>query len=78
MRIEYLERKDEVVRGDEVFTTGFGAFPRDLRVGTIVNVVKRDFGLYQDVEVEPSTALSRLSDVLIVRSTADAKAEPAK
>ena len=65
-RIEYLERKDEVKEGDVVVTSGVGAFPRNLALGTIAKVTRRDFGLYQDAEVKPAVDFSRLSDVLIV------------
>jgi rod shape-determining protein MreC len=65
-RIEYLERKDEVAEGDTVVTSGLGGiFPRDLPVGKIVKVAKKDFGLYQEAIVEPVVDFGRLRDVLI-------------
>ena len=65
-RIEYLERKDEVAEGDLVVTTGLGGiFPRDLPVGKIVRVSKKDFGLYQEAIVEPVVDFGRLRAVLV-------------
>ena len=66
-RIEYLLRKDEIAEGDTVVTSGLGAFPRDLVVGKVVKVTKRDFGLYQEAEVEPSVDFAKLTEVLIVQ-----------
>ena len=43
-----------------------GVFPRDLAVGKIVKVDKRDFGLYQEAEVEPAVDFGKLRDVLVV------------
>jgi rod shape-determining protein MreC len=65
-RIEYLLRKDEIAEGDLVVTSGLGAFPRDLVVGKVVKVTKRDFGLYQEAEVEPAVDFAKVSDVLVV------------
>jgi rod shape-determining protein MreC len=65
-RIEYLERKDEVAEGDLVVTSGLGGiFPRDIPVGKIVKVAKKDFGLYQEAIVEPVVDFGRLRQVLI-------------
>jgi rod shape-determining protein MreC len=76
-RIEYLLRNDEVAEGDRVFTSGLGAFPRDILVGKIVKVFKRDYGLYQEAELEPAVDFSKLDRVLIVRVTpAEVTAEP--
>jgi rod shape-determining protein MreC len=76
-RLEYLLRSDDVAVGDAVTTSGLGAFPRDLRVGTISKITKADFGLYQEAEVAPAVDFSRLEQVLIVLTApADVKAEP--
>lgn len=66
-KIEYLERGAEVQVGDDVVTSGLGgAFPPDIRVGTIVKVTTKEYGLYQEVEVEPAVDFSDLDAVLIV------------
>lgn len=65
-RIEYLERKDEVAEGDLVVTSGLGGiFPRDIPVGKIVRIAKKDFGLYQEAIVEPVVDFGRLREVLV-------------
>ena len=56
-KIEYLLRTDEVAEGDTVVTSGMARrFPKDLRVGTVSKVTRKQYGLYQHVEVEPAPA----------------------
>lgn len=66
-RIQYLHRMDEVQVGDEVYTSGLGQrFPSSILVGTVTEVRRQDFGLYQEVEVAPSVSFSSLEEVLIL------------
>jgi len=66
-RIAYLLRRDVVEVGDIVVTSGMGGrFPSDLVVGRISAVVSRDFGLFQEVVVEPAVDFSRLEEVFVV------------
>jgi rod shape-determining protein MreC len=65
--IEYLSRGDPARVGDKVVTSGLGgAFPRDLAVGRITQVLPGAVGLYQEVEVTPDVDFARLSEVLVV------------
>jgi rod shape-determining protein MreC len=66
-RIEYLLRKDEVAEGDLVVTSGLGGtFPRHLPIGKIVKIARRDYGLYQEAEVEPLVDFGKLTEVLVM------------
>ena len=70
-RIQYLLRADEVQVGDAVITSGLGRrFPPNLPVGTISNVEKREFGLYQLAEVAPAVDFARLEEVFVLTSGA--------
>ena len=67
--VEYLERDKQVKVGDRVLTSGLGgAIPAGLAVGTIVHVASQEYGLYQEVEVEPVVDFSRLRDLLVIVS----------
>lgn len=67
VRIEYVQRSDEVHQGDVLVTSGFGCrFPKGIPVARVGEIVKRDFGIYQQVEATPTVDFSRLSEVLIV------------
>jgi len=68
-QVQYMERTDEVEVGDLLVTSGMGRrFPKGIPVGTVTQVVKRDFGVYQTVYAAPAVDFSRLEEVLIVMS----------
>jgi rod shape-determining protein MreC len=67
VRAEYVQRTDEIEQGDILVTSGFGCrFPKGIPVARVTDVQKRDFGIYQQVEAEPTVDFSRLSEVLVV------------
>jgi rod shape-determining protein MreC len=41
-------------------------FPRGIPVARVKKVEKRNFGIYQSVEAEPTVDFSRLEEVLII------------
>lgn len=64
--IEYLRRTDEVREGDLVFTSGAGRrFPQGILVGRLTKITRRNYGLYQQVEVTPAVDISRLREVFV-------------
>src|SRR4051812_13626062 len=66
-KVEYVQRTDEVEVGDLLVTSGVGRrFPKGIPVGTVTEVIKRDFGIYQEVHATPAVDFSRLEEVLIV------------
>ncbi len=66
-RVEYLQRTDDVRVGDSVVTSGLGCrFPAGLLLGRVAAVTRREFGLYQEVEITPAVDFSRLSEVLVL------------
>jgi rod shape-determining protein MreC len=69
-RVEYVQSTDEVEVGDLLVTSGVGrSFPKGVPVGTVTQVIRRDFGIYQQVYVSPVVDFSRLEEVLIVVSS---------
>ncbi len=67
LSIEYVQRTDEVEVGDLLVTSGVGKlFPKGIPVGTVTQVIKRDFGIYQQVIATPAVDFSRLEEVLVV------------
>jgi rod shape-determining protein MreC len=76
-RVELMQRTDEVNIGDLLVTSGVGrAFPRGIPVARVTKVIKRDFGIYQEVEATPTVDFSRLDEVLILTSTPTDEAGP--
>jgi rod shape-determining protein MreC len=69
VRVEYVQRTDEVDQGDLLVTSGYGCrFPKGIPVARVSQITKRDFGIYQQVEAAPTVDFSRLDEVLIVLS----------
>ena len=79
MRVEYVQRTDEVDVGDLLLTSGVGCrFPKGIPVARVTTVDRRDFGIYQSVEAEPTVDFSRLEEVLIIMvDTSDCETEHA-
>ncbi len=68
-KMEFVLKQDEVREGDLLVTSGMGGrFPRDLPVGIVAKVVKKSFGLYQEVLVKPSVDFAKLFQVMVVVS----------
>jgi rod shape-determining protein MreC len=67
VRVEYVPRTDLVEVGDLLVTSGVGCrFPKGVPVARVTKVVRRDFGIYQTVDAEPTVDFSRLEEVLVV------------
>lgn len=65
--LNYALRRKDVKTGDAVITAGTGGiFPKGLPIGTISNVIKHDYGMFQTLEITPSVDFSRLEDVLVI------------
>jgi rod shape-determining protein MreC len=77
LSVEYVQRTDEVEVGDLLVTSGVGRrFPKGIPVGTVTQVVRRDFGIYQQVFATPAVDFSRLEEVLIVTGGQPDEAPP--
>ncbi len=65
--LKYVERSEEVKIGDPVLTSGVGGvFPKGLLLGTVVNVNRKDAGLFQKIDVHPAAFFSRLEEVSVI------------
>jgi rod shape-determining protein MreC len=62
-----IPQADTVSVGDTVFTSGLGGnFPRQILIGQITEVDRRDSNLYQVATVQPTVDFGRLEAVLVV------------
>ncbi len=62
-----IPQGDTVSVGDTVFTSGLGGnFPRQLLIGQIVEVERRDYELYQTAVVQPTVDFGHLEAVLVI------------
>lgn len=74
-RLKYLQRTDDVQVGDLVLTTGLDhIFPKGFPIGKVTRVEKKDYGITQEVQVEPLVTTFDSEAVFVVLKTND-KAE---
>jgi rod shape-determining protein MreC len=67
LRLKYLLREQSVKMGDRIIASGLdGIFPKGALVGIVSKVKDDPNGMFQNLEVEPSTDMSRLENVLII------------
>ena len=68
-RFDYALRKLDIKIGDTVVTSGFdNIYPKGLRIGYISKVIRRNSGLFQDVELTPYADFTKLEEVMIILS----------
>jgi len=72
-RIKYLHVSEDVREGDAILSSGMDrTYPKGIFIGTVTRVNKKKFGLFQEAEIEPGVDFSRLEEVLIVVTKAEA------
>ena len=64
---DFVLRQEEIKVGDRVVTSGMGGvFPKGLVIGDVKSVDRREFGLFQAIEVIPAVDFSHLEEVLVL------------
>lgn len=67
-RLEYLERKSDVVDGDVIITSGLdGMYPSGIPVGTVSEAEAAPGDVFRRAKVVPFVDFARLEEVLIVK-----------
>ena len=65
--MRYTVRTDDILPGDTLVSSGVGLiFPRNLPVGVVSRVDRKQYGITQHVEVKPSVDFSKLEEVTVV------------
>lgn len=64
---KYIDRNADIAYGDPVVTSGMGGvFPKGILVGYIQEVMKKQYGVFQEALVKPKVELSRLEEVYVI------------
>ena len=72
VRVEYVQRTDEVEVGDLLVTSGVGCrFPKGMPVARVTKVEQARLRHLPEVEAEPTVDFSRLEEVLIILTDAE-------
>jgi rod shape-determining protein MreC len=65
--MRYIPQADTVSVGDTVFTSGLGGnFPRQILIGQITQVDRKDYELHQTAIVQPTVDFDHLEMVLVI------------
>ena len=65
--LSFLKRSDDVVEGDVIVTSGLdNYFPKGFPVGTVTKVEKDDYGLSQDITLQPIVNSANIEEVFVV------------
>lgn len=65
--LDYVLRTDDVQLADVVVTSGLDAvFPKGTTVGTVTELRRKRFGLYQEVQITAAADFAHLEEVLVV------------
>lgn len=60
--------RSDVQIGDVIVTSGFSSiFPPEIRIGVVVQVDEKSYGLLKSVSIKPGVDFSRLEEVLVVK-----------
>ncbi len=66
-QFQYVLQKNDVAVGDVVISSGLdGVYPKGLRIGEVSSVVRRNAGIFQDVEVASFVDFEKLEEVLVI------------
>lgn len=66
-RMRYLRRDDDVVDGDMIVTSGLdNIFPKGFPIGLVTSVKKSEYGITQEIEVQPIINASNLEEIFVV------------
>ncbi len=65
-RIEFINKDIPIRKGDEVVTSGLGAFPKGVHIGYINEVTRDASGLFQSAEILPRATVGLLDYLFVV------------
>ena len=62
-----FDTKADIMKGDKLFTSGLGGiFVKDLYIGEITDVIKKDENLMKNIDIEPAVDFKKLYRVFII------------
>lgn len=65
--LQYVLRKNDVRVGDTVMSSGLDSvYPKGLRIGHVSRIIRRNSGIFQEVEVTPYVDFEKLEEVLVI------------
>ncbi len=66
-QFKYVSRTEKLEIGDIIITAGLGEiYPKGIKVGSISQIDKENFGITQKIEVTPSVDFDKLEEVVVL------------
>ncbi len=66
--MKYVPRQTEVYKTDEIISSGIGGiFPKNLFIGSVVEVKQKNANLFKSIKVQPRVDISRIEHVLVIK-----------
>lgn len=67
LTVKYMPAGAEIKAGDRIVTSGMSdIFPKGILVGTVKSFSKKDYDIFQKIEVSPAVNFSRLDKLFVV------------
>ena len=78
LTLDYLPQEGDVVAvGDIILTSGLGGgFPRRLVIGQVVEIIQKDYEIFQQAIIRPTVDFDRLEIVLVITNFSPLTSEP--
>jgi rod shape-determining protein MreC len=71
-QLRHVPRTDDIEAGDHLITSGLGGvFPKGLSMGDVIKVERKEYGLFQEIEIRPSVDFSRLEEVMVILNSSE-------
>lgn len=75
--LKYIKRTDDVQAGDLVVTSGmYGVFPKGFPIGKVTQIRKSQYGMTQELDIEPAVETQNLEEFFVVLNANQADYAP--
>jgi rod shape-determining protein MreC len=66
--IAIMELEADIVKGDDIVTSGYSTLPKGLYIGKVKSVEKQERKLQKVVSIEPAVDFKRLEEVFVIKA----------
>lgn len=74
--LDYALRQEDIRVGDVIVSSGLdGIYPKGWSIGRVSKVIRRNSGLFQDIEITPFIDFKKLEELMVILKPTDVDAE---
>ena len=68
LKLDYFSKTNNLKLGDIIITSGLSTiYPSGIKIGTVRNIIEKDYNLFKEVDVDPAVNFTSLEEVFIVK-----------